>query len=213
MSVYAKITQRNLNYLEGTNVIFDIAYGVVDTVVPKVDPYVVAVPVAVDSPGTWEESFKSAVVSDANAKGYALTLANLRWDFHEPADYRYPQMVASWPLSVTKTDVGTAYVNAYLGNGGLGQLVNFGGFKQYRWVVQVNKIGTGTQTAGLVDVANAANLVEVADAVAAGEHSLDTGWINLPAWATAADFILRPMVKSTLGTDDPVYRQFAFYLR
>ncbi|MCK7495199.1 MAG: hypothetical protein MZW92_31960 [Comamonadaceae bacterium] len=101
-------------------------------------------------------------------------MANLRWDNHEPADYRYAQQVACWPQSVTKTDIGTVYVNAYLGSGGIAQLVNFGGFEQHRWVVQVNKIGTGTQTAGLVDVANAANPTEIADAAAAGELASTT---------------------------------------
>jgi hypothetical protein len=213
MEVYAKIIQRNMVPSEGDNAVFDIFYGVVDSAIPSALSGEIRVAVSMTSPGTWEDSFKDAVVAHANANGYVLTMANLRWDNHEPADYRYAQQVACWPQSVTKTDIGTAYVNAYLGSGGIAQLVNFGGFKQHRWVVQVNKIGTGTQTAGLVDVANAANLIEIADAAVAGEHNLDTGWVNLPAWATAADFILRPMVKSTVATDDPVYRQFALYLR
>jgi hypothetical protein len=212
MSVYAKITQRNLNYLEGTNVIFDIAYGVVDTVVPKVDPYVVAVPVEIDSPGTWEESFKNAVVADANAKGYVLTLANLKWDIHEPADYRYPQLVAGWTKDITKTNLPATYTNIYIGSGGEGQLFDATPFKQYRFTVFVSKVGTGTQNAALVDIANAANLIELADAAAAGEHSLDSGWVNKPAWMTG-EVLIKPMGKSTVTTDDPIYRGFALYLR
>ena len=213
MAIYAKIVQRNMNYAEGANVVFDIAYGVVDSTGMTVHPGVVAVAVPMDSPGTWEESFKAAVVTDANAAGYALTLANLRWDIHEPADFRYPVQSCVWSKDITKTNLPTAYTNVYIGNGGEGQLVNFGGYKQYRFVVAVNKVGTGTQTAALVDVANAANLVELADAAAAGEHTLDSGWTNLSAWMSNGDFILKPMAKSTNSADDPIYRGFALYLR
>lgn len=213
MAIYAKLTQRNLNYAEGSNAIFDIAYGVVDSTGLTLRSGVVAVAVPMATPGTWEDSFKDAVVADATANGFALTLANLRWDVHEPADFRYPVQACVWSKDITKTNLPTAYTNIYIGNGGEGQLVNFGGYKQYRLVVAVNKVGTGTQTAALVDVANAANLVEIADAAAAGEHTLDSGWTNLSAWMSNGDFILKPMAKTTVSTDDPIYRGFALYLR
>jgi hypothetical protein len=212
MAIYAKLVQRTLNYAEGSNVVFDIAYGVVDSTGLTVFPNVVAVAVPMATPGTWEDSFKDAVVANANANGYALTLANLKWDISEPADYRYPQLVAGWTKDITKTNLPATYTNIYIGSGGEGQLFDATPFKQYRFTVFVNKVGTGTQTAALVDVANAANLIELADAAAAGEHSLDSGWVNKPAWMTG-EVLIKPMGKSTVTTDDPIYRGFALYLR
>jgi hypothetical protein len=55
-------------------------------------------------------------------------------------------------------------------------------------------------------------VVFVADAAAAGEHNLDSGWLNLPAWMSGA-VIIKPVARSTVITDDPIYRGFALYTR
>jgi hypothetical protein len=213
-ATYAIEIQIDVSASTGADSRVNIFYGVVDSTALRSEARVVPeVVLPTASPGTWKDLMIAAVIADAATAGYTLTADNVRWISLEPGDYKYVTRPVSWTKDVTKTNLGAAYVNAYVGSGGEGQLVNFAAYKQYRLVVQVNKIGTGTQTAGLVDINNAANLVEVADAAAAGEHTLDSGWTNLPAWTNNGDFIVRPMVKTTLAGDDPVYRQFALYLR
>lgn len=212
MPTFAALIQTDMVAPNGTNAVFNIFFGLVDSTTPKATPAEVQLEVPMDSPGTWKDSFVAAVIAHAATLGYTVPISNVRWYPYEPGDYKYTEMVAAWTKDVTKTNLGTSYVNAYAGNAGEAQLVDFSSFKQYRFVVAVNKIGTGTQSAALVDTANVANLVELVDAAAAGEHTLDSGWTNLPAWATG-EKIIKPMVKTSLAGDDPVYRSFALYLR
>ena len=151
--------QLQLNMIEaiGTNAVFDVFYGVVDSTAQTSSFGEVRLEVPTDSPGTWTDSFIAAVVSDAATMGYTLTTANVRWTYFEPGDYKYPKLMASWSKDVTKTNLPSSLTNIYLGIGGEQQIVDFGGYKQYRWVVYWSKIGTGTQEVRLVDAGNAAN--------------------------------------------------------
>lgn len=212
MAVYAAYLQLNMLESIGTNAIFDVFYGVVDSTAQTAHFGEVRVEVPMATPGTWTDSFIDALVTDAATMGYTLTRADVRWLYYEPGDYRNSVQAVNWTKDATKTNLPSTYTNIYAGNAGEGQLVNFTPYKQYRFVVHVNKVGTGTQDAALVDVTNAANLVSVSDTGAAGEHTLDSGWVNLPAWATGEQ-IVKPMAKSSVTTDDPVYHQFALYLR
>lgn len=213
MAVFAALIQNDMIAPVGTDAAFNVYFGIVDTIVPKAEVAVamdILVPMA--NPGTWEGLMKDAVVARATALGYTLPLANLRWYPYVPADYRPVENPGLWTKDATKTNIPATFTNVYLGNAGEGQLIDFFGMKQYRLVVQVNKVGTGTQDAGIMDVANAANVVSVADTAAAGEHTLDSGWLDLPAWMNG-NVIVKPVARSSVTTDDPVYRQFALYLR
>jgi hypothetical protein len=212
-AVYAKLIQRNMMQAEGTDAVFDIFYGIVDTTAQTSAMTSVWVYVPMSTPGTWEDSFKAAVVTHAATIGYTLTMDNLSWDVSSPADYQPAASAVAWTKDVTKTNIPTTYTNLYAGNAGEGQLINAYGKKQYRLVVSVNKVGTGTQDTAIVDVTNAANLVSVSDTGAAGEHTLDSGWIDLPAWLKNGEIIAKPSGRSSLATDDPIYHQVALYLR
>jgi hypothetical protein len=213
MAVYAALVQTDMRGASGTDVLFNVFYGIVDTVTPKAEPGMVTdIACPMGSPGSWEGILKQAVIDHAATIGYTLTLANLRWYPYVPGDYRPAENPALWTKDATKTNIGSSFINVYTGNAGEGQLVDFFGMKEYRLVVSVNKVGTGTQDAGIMDVTNAANVVSVADAGAAGEHTLDSGWIALAAWMTG-QVIVKPVAKSSVAADDPVYRQFALYLR
>ena len=213
MAVYAALIQTDMVAPVGTDAMFNVYFGIVDTVVPKAEVAVAAeIPAPMATPGAWEGLMKDAVVARAAVLGYSLTLANLRWYPYVPGDYRPAENPALWTKDATKTNLPASFTNVYLGNGGEGQLVDFFAMSQYRLVVQVNKLGTGTQDAGIMDVTNSANVVSVADTAAAGEHTLDSNWVNLPAWMTG-QVIVKPVARSSVTTDDPVYRQFALYTR
>jgi len=212
MAVYAQLLQLNMLPPEGTAAVFDVFFGIVDSGVPKAEPNEVRINVPMDSPGTWKESFIQAVITKAAELGYTLTSAGIRWEVTEPGDYKPSFQAVNWTKDKTFVNLPASYTNVYAGNVGEGQLVNTFGCKQYRLVIQVNKIGTGTHDSGVMDVTNSANVIAIADAGAIGEKTLDSGWTNLPAWM-AGEQIIKPVARDSLATGDPVYHQFALYLR
>jgi len=212
MPVYAALLQTNMIPAVDGNAVFDIFYGIVDSGVPTGEPLEVRVEVPMASPGTWTDSFIAAVVAHAATKGYTITAANVRWYPYEPGDYKYSIQAVNWTKDKTFVNLPASYTNVYAGNAGEGQLVHFGPYKQYRLVIHVNKIGLGTHDSGVMDVTNSANVIAVTDAGAAGEKTLDSGWTNLSAWMTGEQ-IVKPVARDSLATGDPVYRQFALYLR
>lgn len=162
--------------------------------------------------GTWKDLMVQAVIDSAATLGHTLMAANVNWPALEPGDYKIASLEAGWTKDITKTNIGTSQVNVYVGAGGEGQLVQFSRWRQYRLVVHLNKVGTGTVTSRLVDVTNAANVLSVDYSGAAGEATVDSGWTDLPAWATGEQ-IVKPMAFSSVATDDPIFRQLALYLR
>jgi len=212
MAVYAALIQTSMVTPNGANAVFDIYYGIVDSVTPNAYPGEVRVEVPMDSPGTWTDAFIDAVIAHAATIGYTLPKANVRWYPYEPGDYKYAVQAVNWTKDKTFVNLPAAYTNVYAGNAGEGQLVNFGPYKQYRLVIHVNKIGLGTHDSGIMDVTNSANLAVISDAGAVGEKTLDSGWTNLPAWA-AGEQLIKPVARDSLATGDPVYHQFALYLR
>jgi hypothetical protein len=212
MGVFAAEIQVDMRRIDGSNAVFGIFYGIVDSVALTGGPCETEVFVPMAAPGTWTDLFVASVVADAAARGYTITAENVRWYPYEPGDYKYSIQAVNWTKDKTFVNVGTAYVNVYAGSAGEGQLVHFGPYKQYRLVVHANKVGTGTQDVGLMDVTNSSNVVAISDAGAAGEKTLDSGWTNLPAWMTGEQ-IVKPVAKSSVSADDPVYHQVALYLR
>jgi hypothetical protein len=213
MAVYAALIQTDMLAAVGTNAAFNVHYGIVDTVALTGGAFVAGdVLCPMSSPGTWEGLQKDAVIASAAVNGYTLPLANIRWYPYVPGDFRPVENPFVWTKDITKTNIPATFTNVYVGIGGEAQLGDFFAMKQYRLVVFVNKVGTGTQDAGLMDTTNAANFVMLSDTAAAGEHILDSGWLDMPAWMTG-EKTLKPVARSTVITDDPIYRGFALYTR
>jgi len=125
-------------------------------------------------------------------------------------------LVAIWVADVTKTNIATSYVYVYSGSTYANQArlpVEFTKYTQYKVFANWNKVGTGTQSLRVVDHANNANVLhEFSDATAAGEKEHDSGWQNIPGWASGG-FLLALQMKSTLSTDDPVFRRCVICLK
>ena len=122
------------------------------------------------------------------------------------------RLAATWSLDVTKSNIGTSFVNCYTGYNGKQELIAFTGFTQYRVIYHVNKVGTGTQTWRLLESNGSDVIGQIDDTAGAGEHELDTGWLSLPAWATNEKKV-HPQGKSTVAGDDPVFRGCHVYLK
>lgn len=162
--------------------------------------------------GSWKALMVAAVVADAAVNGFTLTEANVNWIPFEPGDSKPTYFAAGWTKDATKTNIGSTAVNVYVGAAGEGQLVTFARYNQYRLAVWGNKVGTGNITAQLAEVATPTNVLAVTYTGVAGEFVQDSGWLTLPAWANG-ETNLKPMALSSVATDDPIFRQFALYLR
>ena len=189
---------------------YTISDSVAPLEIPDVSADEIMLPLA--TPGTWKSLIVAAIVADASTRGFTLTASNVRWIVYEAGDYKETKLWASWPDDATKTNLSASLVNVYPGLGGEQQLVDFGGYTQYRWVVYWNKVGLGTQVVQLVDAGNTANFLTWSDTAAAGEHSNDTGWTNLSAWMVG-EKLLKAMASSTNTADDPICRGVYLYLR
>lgn len=107
---------------------------------------------------------------------------------------------------VTKTNIGTAYVNIPPGLNGERSLVEFTGATEWRLVCNMNALGVGPWQLRVVRDADSAVLYESPSIVGAGEKELDTGWLPLPAEASGL-MLVRLQGRSAVGTDDPVVRR------
>ena len=124
--------------------------------------------------------------------------------------------------AITKTNVGTAYVNICPGLNGERVAVDFRGCTQYRLMLTSNLIGVGQFGARVVRDSDVNDVLHDAPNLgAAGERESDTGWLALPAWALALALVvddtsiayLRAQAKSQTSTDDPIFRRLQLGLR
>jgi hypothetical protein len=124
---------------------------------------------------------------------------------------------------VTKTNIGTAYVNIPVGANGERSLVDFTGCTEYRIVLHVNMVGSGLLGFRLVRDSDSAVLYEratIPGTNSAGEKELDTandaeavnGWLPLPAAASGLA-VVRIQAKSQTGADDPQFRRCLLLVR
>lgn len=117
--------------------------------------------------------------------------------------------VKTYPIlckDVTKTNIGTSYVNIPVGLNGERSLVDFTGCTQYRLILHANLVGTGPFGFRLVRDSDSAVLYENANIALTGERELDTDWQNLPAAASGL-ILVRLQGKSVTAADDPVVRR------
>lgn len=106
--------------------------------------------------------------------------------------------------AVTKTNIGTTYVNISPRLNGERSLIEFTGCTEYRLVAFANLIGTGPFGLRVVRDSDDAVLYENANIAVTGERELDTGWQTLPAQASGLIFV-RVQGKSATAADDPVF--------
>lgn len=116
--------------------------------------------------------------------------------------------------AVTKTNIGSTYVNICPGANGERIVADFTGCTQYRVRLHANLIGIGAFGARVVRDADNAVLHESATINLTGEQELDTDWQNLPAAFVGQGLVaLRAQAKSVTAADDPVFRSLALGLR
>jgi hypothetical protein len=117
-------------------------------------------------------------------------------------------------VAITKTNIGTAYVNICPGANGERLVADFTGCTQYRLMLHANLVGTGQWGARVVRDGDNVVLHENANLGAAGERELDTDWQTLPAAFQGQGLVvLRAQAKSTTASDDPVFRSLRVGLR
>ena len=121
-------------------------------------------------------------------------------------------LLASWDSSSTKTNIGTTFVDIFTGtsSNGKGILIDTDTYTQVRLHIQWNKIGSGTQTVQVVDIANAANVLITLNVVSG---SNDSGWVSIPAGLLNAEKDYKLQAKSTVNTDDPVFENGVVWLK
>lgn len=108
---------------------------------------------------------------------------------------------------VTKTNIGTSYVNVPPGANGERTLIEFTGCTEFRIIVHAVMNGTGTHRMRIVRDSDDAVLYESANIAAqAGEREFDTGVLALPAAATGLMYV-RFQALSSVGSNDPIYRR------
>lgn len=114
---------------------------------------------------------------------------------------------------VTKTNIGTSYVNVPPGANGERTLIEFTGCTEFQIVVHAVLGGTGTHRLRVVRDSDDAVLYESANiAAAAGERELDTGILTLPAAATGLMYV-RFQALSSVGANDPIFRRCMLLVR
>lgn len=116
--------------------------------------------------------------------------------------------------TVTKTNIGTGYVNVMPGLNGERIPVDMTGATEFRIFLNVNHVGTGVLRAKVMrDGGNNLILYENTNInVAAGERELDTGWLAIPAGFDGVE-LLRWQMSSSVATDDPVFRRMGLLVR
>lgn len=113
---------------------------------------------------------------------------------------------------ITKTNIGTSYVNIPVGANGERCLIDFTGCTQYRLILHANLVGTGPFGFRLVRDSDNAVLYENASIAQTGERELDTDWQTLPAAASGLQ-LARLQGKSIVAADDPIVRRCILVVR
>lgn len=114
--------------------------------------------------------------------------------------------------AITKTNIGTAYVNVSAGANGERTLVDFTGCTEFRALATVNLVGAGPFGIRIIRDSDSAILYENASIALTGERELDTDWQPLPGAATGL-ILVRVQAKSVTAADDPVFRRVQLAVR
>lgn len=114
--------------------------------------------------------------------------------------------------AITKTNVGTNYVNVLPGLNGQRALLDFTGCTEFRIVLSANLVGTGAFGARIIRDGDSAVLFEAANLGAAGERELDSNWQPIPQGWDGLVYV-RLQGKSVTAADDPIFRGCSVGLR
>ena len=116
--------------------------------------------------------------------------------------------------AVTKTNIGTTYVNICPGANGERRLPDFTGCTEFRAVMHANLVAAGPFGLRIVRDSDNVVLYENATVALTGERELDSGWLALPApFANGGEIAIRAQAKSVTAADDPVFRSLTLGLR
>jgi hypothetical protein len=115
-------------------------------------------------------------------------------------------------VTVTKTNIGTSWVNVLPGANGERSLVDFTGCTEYRLIASANLVGSGPFGLRVVRDSDSVALYENANIAQTGERELDTDWQTLPAEASGLALV-RVQAKSVTATDDPVFRRVTMLVK
>lgn len=113
--------------------------------------------------------------------------------------------------AITKTNIGTAYVDVLPGANGQRVLVDLTGCTEFLLVLTANLVGTGAFGFRVIRDSDGAVLFENAAIAQTGERELNTGWQPLPL--TGTQELVRLQAKSVTATDDPVVRRCQLLVR
>jgi hypothetical protein len=160
----------------------------------------------------WDTCLK-ILARHAKSKGYDLaSYVNRLFGLGEEATNLKQYDFIGPGGAITKTNIGTAYVDVLPGANGQRILVDCTGCTQFRPVLTANLVAAGPFQVRIVRDSDNTVLYESPSLTQTGERELDADWQTLPAWATGLE-VLRLQAKSATGTDDPVFRRCVLLVR
>lgn len=116
-------------------------------------------------------------------------------------------------VAITKTNIGTGYVNVLPEANGGRSLVDFTGAVEFRAILNAVLPGNGPHGIRLVRDDGQAVLFEAAAVPAqAGERELDSGWQPVPGDFTGQTLV-RVEARSAFPNDDPIFRRCVLVTR
>lgn len=137
----------------------------------------------------------------------------------ENEDTRIGQSVGVVYASVTKTNIGTAFIDLYVTAFDMENQMRIDcrNFSQFMVIYQWDYVGTGSQNLRIVNANNNAEVLTDIGIIA-DQDAGSTGWGNKPSWcgdnpAFDSDIILEAQGKSTVAGDDPIMRGYKILVR
>lgn len=119
--------------------------------------------------------------------------------------------IAQWNVSITKTNIGTSFVNVYTQTNSDGKSVQIdtNGKTEVKLYVLWNKVGSGTQTVQVLEVGTANVLISMN--VVSGQNV--SALTAIPAGLANAVKFYVLQAKSTTAADDPIFEGARIYLK
>jgi len=123
------------------------------------------------------------------------------------------QLVDRVISSKTKTNVGTSWVDVYsTALDPEDTLMNTTGMTDFRLLITVDYVGTGTHSVNLNQTASNVNGLWQFNFTGDCDPC-DSGWKTLPVWASSVEVFMESKIVSTTAGDDPVFRGYQLWLR
>lgn len=128
------------------------------------------------------------------------------------------QLLFTSDRQITKTNVGTSFVNLFTHSTGAPFFADFTGFTKMAFITLWTKVGTGSQHLRIFDDSGTIPTDLINTETLGGGTGLVTGDNSLSNYAIPAPYVnfkgkLRIQVRSTVAADDPVFEGIRIYLR